>query len=160
MQRARISVQQCCLGLESDIFQQFSPGWRQTLPLCGSIVPSSRSERDGSCSLEKRRYDDFDHDANSPRTRRLLAMFLTQQRAPISFIRLKWIASSSQCSTRSCVTLTPAKRSTQMSCFQAARPFSKGLVSTEILRASRRKHHQCCSQTLPMRGSVAPAKSH
>ena len=50
VQRARISVQQCCLGLESDIFQQFSPGWRQTLPLCGSIVPSSRSERDGSCS--------------------------------------------------------------------------------------------------------------
>ena len=109
---------------------------------------------------EKRRYDDFNHDANSPRTRRLLAMFLTQQRTPISFIRLKWIASSSQCSTRSCVTLTPAKRSTQMSCFQAARSFSKGLVSTEILRASRRKHHQCCSQTLPMRGSVAPAKSH
>ena len=50
VQRARISVQQCCLGLENNIFQQFSPGWRQTLPLCGCIVPSSRSERDGSSS--------------------------------------------------------------------------------------------------------------
>ena len=66
--------------------------------------------------------------------------------------------SSQQVSSTS-VTSNSAEICTPMSCFQAARPFSKGLVSTEILRASRRKHHHCCRQTLPLRFLPAAEKA-
>ena len=69
-----------------------------------------------------------------------------------------WKCCSSQVSSTS-VTSNSAEICTPMSCFHAARPFSKGLVSTEILRASRREHHHCCRQTLPLRFLPAAEKA-